>query len=104
VVSAQRGTLGQLGLPPLQQHHRTALVHDVLWELSVDFQNRTLTTDHVCTVQEEWLRCAPVLALQQNLGLERQAAFSFCYTWLDEVPMVACEQTTDARCKCSPPL
>jgi hypothetical protein len=36
-------------------------------------------------LQEGWLHCAPVLALQQNLGLERQAAFSFCYTWFDEV-------------------
>jgi hypothetical protein len=42
----------------------------------------------VCVAQEGWLHCAPVLALQQNLGLERQAAFSFCYTWFDEVPRI----------------
>ena len=35
--------------------------------------------------QEEWLHCAPVQRLQSNLGLERQAVFSFCFTWLDEV-------------------
>ena len=44
-----------------------------------------MTIDAICLQQEEWLRCSPVLALQQNLGLERQAAFSFCYTWFDEV-------------------
>ena len=35
--------------------------------------------------QDQWLRCEPVRQLHQNLGLERQATFSFCFTWLDEV-------------------
>ncbi len=48
--------------------------------------------------QEEWLRCAPVLALQQNLGLERQAAFSFCYTWFDEVTTGVYASLSESLC------
>lgn len=44
-----------------------------------------LTLNGLGAAQDQWLRCEPVRQLQQNLGLERQATFSFCFAWLDEV-------------------
>lgn len=36
-------------------------------------------------VQEEWLQCSAVRQLQKNLGQERQAVFTFYFTFCDEV-------------------
>lgn len=36
--------------------------------------------------QEEWLQCSAVRQLQKNLGQERQAVFTFYFTFCDEVP------------------
>lgn len=37
-----------------------------------------------CAVQEEWLKCSAVRQLQNSLGQERQAVFTFYHIFCDE--------------------